>query len=198
MITRLENLLQWAAVWAFLTGLGTFLDKYYIGPGPQDRVRTKLISLYLSIDGAWKRFLGGSLAEVKVGKKGRIAQALLGLGWLAAIAWWADRRARRSSATIGLNRSYLGPFTVGAAQGLLGGLIASILLVVFASLLFASLMLALHYVTLFVIGVLNKASDPKNSPFGYFGSLLGLTVVAVKLTYAFLVPSSGAPSPPIK
>jgi hypothetical protein len=196
MMTRLADFLTWAAVWPFLTALGVFIDRYYVPKALQDRVQAKLISIFVFIDEAWKRFYGGSRAEVTLGKKGRIAQAMLGLLWVVAIAWWADRRARRVSAAPELEWSYLGPFAVGAVQGLLGGAIASVLFVVVTGLLFGSLMLALHFFTRIVTEILSVATDPKNSPFGFFGSLLGLVVIAAKLTYAFLVPSSAGPAPP--
>src|SRR5687767_7049614 len=127
MIAHLADLLPWVVVWSFLTAVGTFIDKYYVGEGLKARVQKKLISVFVSIDDAWKRFFGGSRAEVLPGTKTRIVQALVGLAWVVLIIWWADLRARRSSAVRTLDWAYVGPFIVGAFQGLLGGVIASML-----------------------------------------------------------------------
>jgi hypothetical protein len=189
VLHRADDLLPWAVLWPVLAGIGAFIDKYYLSKRLKSRVQDKLIQWFVAIDDAWKRFYGGSRAARQLGLTGRVIQAILGMAWFGVVAWWADAKAR-GSAPRSLDWSYVGPLIARVFEGLLGGAIASLVLVLVMALLFVSLVAAAYAVTRLVMSLLSVGSDPVHSPFGFAGSLIGLAVVSAKLIFTILWPDS--------
>ncbi len=182
-MNQLISILPWAALWALLTAAGTFIDKYHIRKNWVSIARTWLTAMFLFLDELPKKFENGSRVEIKLGKKGRIAQGITGFVLVILIIWWADNRAINLLGASEFNLAYWSAFVIGVIQGLFGGLLISLLIILVLGLLLAVTMLCLYLLRFLLMELLNVASDPQHSPFSYAGSLIGIGACLLKLLY---------------